>query len=146
MSKNIEQEILDHEAALLRAKQTLDLEALRRIYADDLMLTGVLGEPTCSKPAIIEEVQRGIAERERAIASGKEIQMSADNEDVKVASCGDAAVASYRFVVKVKAENLDIHRRYRTTNVWARRQGRWQIIAAHTALILDAKQLATLGG
>jgi ketosteroid isomerase-like protein len=146
MSEKIEQEILNHEAELLRAKQTLDLEALRRIYADDLMLTGVLGEPTCSKSAVIEEVQRGIAERESAIASGKSFQVSAENEDLKVATYGDTAVANYRFVVKVTGENLDIHRRYRTTNVWTRRQGRWQIVAAHTALILDAKQLASLGG
>ena len=146
MSKKIEQEILNHEAELLRAKQTLDVEALRRLYADDLMLTGVLGDPTCSKPAVIEEAQRGIAERESAIASGKAFRVSAENEDVLVATSGDTAVANYRFVVKVTGENVNIHRRYRTTNVWARRQGRWQIVAAHTALILDAKQLATLGG
>jgi hypothetical protein len=47
---------------------------------------------------------------------------------------------------KVKGENLEIHRKYRTTNVWARRQGGWQIVAAHMSLILDPKQLAMLGG
>ena len=146
MSDKTDQEIVSQEAELLRAKQTLDLELLRRIYADDLMMTGVLGEPTCSKPAIIEEVRRGIALRESAIASGRPVQMSAENEDMKVAACGDTAVASYRFVVKVKGENLDIHRRYRTTNVWTRREGGWQIVAAHTSLVLDAKQLAALGG
>jgi ketosteroid isomerase-like protein len=146
MSQNIEQEIRNHEAELLRAKQTLDIEAFRRIYADDLMQSGVLGEPTCSKPAIIEEAQRGIAERANAIASGKKVEVSAENEDFKVATYGDVAVANYRFVVKIKSENLDIHRKYRTTNVWARRDGRWQIVASHLSLILDPKQLATLGG
>jgi ketosteroid isomerase-like protein len=146
MAEKIDEEILGLEAELLRAKQTLDIEVLRRTYADDLMLTGVLGEPTCSKPAVIEEVRRGIAQRESAIASGKSFQMSAEKEDVKVTTYGDTAVASYRFVVNVIGENLDIHRQYRTTNVWARRQGRWQIVAAHTSLVLDAKQLATLGG
>lgn len=145
MSEDIEREILSREAELLKAKQKLDIEALQRIYADDLMLTGVLGEPTCSKPAIIEEVQRGIAQRESAIASGKTFQASAENEDIKVATYGDTAVANYRFVVKVKADNLDIHRKYRTTNVWARRQGGWQIVAVHMSLILDPKQVAALG-
>ena len=144
MSKNVEQEILSHEAELLKAKQTLDVEALQRIYAEDLLLTSVLGDPTCSKPAILEEVQRGIAERERAIATGNTVQMSAENEDVKVATYGNTAVANYRFVVKVKGEDLDILRRYRTTNVWARRENHWQIVAAHMSLILDPKQLATL--
>ena len=146
MSEDIEREILSREAELLKAKQKLDIEALQRIYADDLMLTGVLGEPTCSKPAIIEEVQRGIAQRESAIASGKTFQASAENEDIKVATYGDTAVANYRFVVNVKADNLDIHRKYRTTNVWARRQGGWQIVAVHMSLILDPKQVAALGG
>ena len=144
--KKVEQEILNHERELLRAKQAQDVEALRRIYADDLMLTGVLGEPTCSKSAIIEEVERGIAQRESAIASGKTFQTSAENEELKVTTFGETAVATYRFVVKITGENLDIHRKYRTTNVWTRRQGRWQIVAAHTALVLDPKQLASLGG
>lgn len=146
MSGKTDQEILGEEAELLRAKRTLDIQALQRIYADDLILTGVLGEPTCSKPAILEEVQRGIAQRESSIAAGKSLQMSADNEDMKVATYGDTAVACYRFVVDVKGENLDIHRKYRTTNVWVRRQGRWQIVAVHMALVLDPKQLASLGG
>ena len=63
-----------------------------------------------------------------------------------MATYGDTAVANYRFVVKVKADNLDIHRKYRTTNVWARRQGGWQIVAVHMSLILDPKQVAALGG
>ena len=146
MSQETEQEILNPEAILLIAKRTLDIESLQRIYADDLMLTGVLGEPTCSKPAVLEEAQRGIAQRESVIASQKPFQMSAENEDFKVATYGDTAVANYRFVVKVQGENLNIHRRYRVTNVWTRREGRWQIVAAHLALVLDPKQLASLGG
>ena len=146
MSQKIEQEILTLEDQLLQAKRTLDIDALQRLYADDLMLTGVLGEPTCSKPAIIEEVTRGRAERESAIAGGKPIEMSCDNEAVKVAAHGDTAVATYRFVVKAKGENINVNRRYCTTNVWIKRQGRWQIVAAHTAFVIDPKQAATLAG
>jgi hypothetical protein len=28
---------------------------------------------------------------------------------------------------------VDIHRRYRTTNVWLKRESQWQIIAGHMA-------------
>jgi len=141
-----EHEILRQEELLAHAKQTLDLEAVDRIYADDLLLTGVLGEPTCGKSAVIEEVKRGIAERERATASGRALVTSCDNEDLKVATHGDAAIASYRFVVRIKGENVDIQRRYRTTNVWMKRQGRWQIVGSHTAFVLDPKQAALLAG
>jgi ketosteroid isomerase-like protein len=146
MTRTTEQEILQHEEQLHTAKRALDLNALDRIYADDLLLTGVLGEPTCSKPVVIDEVKRGIAERETAKAGGQQFQMSSENEDMKIATHGDAAVANYRFVVKVKGTNIDIHRRYRVTNVWIKRDGRWQIVAGHTALVLDAKPLAALGG
>ena len=59
---------------------------------------------------------------------------------------GDAAVANYRFVVKVSGPNHNVHRRYRTTNVWVKRGNRWQIVAAHMAFILDPKQAAMLAG
>jgi ketosteroid isomerase-like protein len=146
MAITTEQEILRSEEQLADAKRTLDLKALDRIYADDVLLTGVLGDPTCTKAAITEEITRGIAEREKAIASGAKIEMSAENEDMKVAAHGDTAIANYRFVVKCKGPNIDFHRRYRVTNVWTKREGRWQVVAQHLSFVLDAKQAAVLSG
>ena len=137
---------LRQEEQLADAKRTLDLDALNRIYADDLLMTGVLGEPTCTKAAILDEAKRGIAQRESAAASGHAFETSCNNEDVTVATHGDTAIANYRFVVKFTGPSVDVHRRYRTTNVWIKRDGRWQIVAAHTAFVLDAKQAAMLTG
>jgi ketosteroid isomerase-like protein len=72
-------------------------------------------------------------------------ETSTANEDTKVVTLGDTAVANYRFVVTVKGPNLDL-RRYPTTNVWAKRDGRWQIVAAQTGFVLDPQQAATLLG
>ena len=99
MVPTMEQEILQQEEQLAEAKRALDLGAIDRMYADDLLLTGVMGEPTCSKTAIIDEIKRGIAERESARASGQKVEMSAENEDMKVVRHGDTAIANYRFVV-----------------------------------------------
>ena len=140
------EEILRQEETLAEAKRTLDLDALNRLYADELVMTGVLGEPTCTKAAILDEAKRGIAQRESAAASGQAFETSCTNEDVTVATHGDTAIASYRFIVKHTGPNVDVHRRYRTTNVWIKRDGRWQIVAAHTAFVLDAKQAAMLAG
>lgn len=145
MSENMEQEILTQEENLTQATRKLDIEALDRIYADDILMTSVLGEP-CNKSTVIGEAKRGVTERESAAAAGKQIVGSSDKEDLKIVSHGDTAVASYRFVVKIKGQGIDVHRRYRTTNVWMKRQGRWQIIAAHTAFVLDPKQVANLAG
>jgi ketosteroid isomerase-like protein len=104
-------------------------------------MTGVTGE-VCSKATMIEEARQGIAQREAAIAAGKSFVSSYDKEDIKTVSHEDVAISSYRFVVKIKGDGIDVNRRYRTTNVWMKRQGRWQVIAAHTAsLELDLSKL-----
>ena len=139
-------EILQHEGQLANAKRTLDLDAIDQIYADDLLLTGVLGEPTCSKSAVMDEMRRGIAERDAAKAGGAQVDTRTENEDTKVVALGDTAIANYRFVVTFKGPNLDVRRRYRTTNVWVKRGGRWQIVAAHMGFVLDPQQAAMLSG
>ena len=146
MNTTVMQEILRQEEQLVDAKRTLDLDALHRIYADELLMTGVLGEPRCTKAAILDEARSGIAQRASAVASGQQFETSCNNEDMTVATHGDSAIANYRFVVKFTGPNVDVHHRYRTTNVWIKRDGRWQIIAAHTAFVLDQKQAAMLAG
>ena len=146
MTPTMEQEIRQQEEQLAEAKRALDVGAIDRMYADDLLMTGVMGEPTCSKTAIIDEIKRGITERESARASGRQIEMSAENEDMKVVRHGDTAIANYRFVVKVSGPAMNVARRYRATNVWMKQDGRWQIIAAHMSFVLDRTQAAMLSG
>jgi ketosteroid isomerase-like protein len=139
-------EILEQEDRLATAKRTLDLDAIDRIYADDLLLTGVLGEPTCSKSAVLDEMRRGIAQRAAAEEGGTPFDTRTENQDTKVVAMGDTAIATYRFVVTVKGPDLDLRRRYRTTNVWVKRDGRWQIVAAHMGFVVDPQQAAMLSG
>ena len=146
MAVTMEQEIVEQEERLADAKRALDLGAIDRIYADDLLLTGIMGEPTCGKTAVIDEVKRGIAERERARAGSEPGVMSAVNEDMKIVRHGDTAIANYRFVVKITTPTADVARRYRATNVWQQQDGRWQIIAAHMSFVLDPTQAAMLSG
>ena len=47
--------ILAREEELTRATRMLDLGTLDRLYADDVVVTGVLDE-TCAKPAIMDEL------------------------------------------------------------------------------------------
>ena len=139
------QEIVALEDRLTQATRALDVDALDRIYADDIIMTSVLGEP-CGKTVVLDEARRSVAQRESAATGGKPITSSYEKEDLKVSAVGDAAVASYRFVVRIQADGIDVNRRYRTTNVWMKRQGRWQIVAAHTGFVLSPKQAASLAG
>lgn len=110
----------------------MDLDLIDRLYADDLLLTAVLGEPSCTKSALFEKVARGRAERDAvSVSQQQQLARTVKNEDMKVTTCADAAVATYRFVVTMTRPDVDVRRRFRPTNVWMRRHGRWQIVA-HT--------------
>ena len=132
MTGTIEQEILAQEERITQAMRQMDVSAFDRIFADDVMFTGVTGE-VGGKEGLLTEVARGISERDNATAQGKTIEMSFDKEDIKVVTHGDTAVTSCRFMQRIQGEGMDISRRYRTTTVWLKRENQWQIIAGHTA-------------
>ena len=138
MAGTTEQEILAQEADLTQATRQLDLSALDRIYADDILFTGVTGA-TCNKASLMDEARRGLAERQAA-ADTKHFVASYDKSDIKVAVHGDTAVTSWRFVITIENDGQQITRAYRTTNVWQKRRPGWQVIAGHTAS-LDASPL-----
>jgi ketosteroid isomerase-like protein len=126
-----EQEILALEDQLTLATRQLDLDSLDRIYADDILFTGVTGA-TCDKASLMDEARRGRAERQAA-AETKHFVASYDKGDIKVVAHGDTAVTSWRFVITIHTNGQDTTRAYRTTNVWMRRQPGWQVIAGHTS-------------
>lgn len=102
----------------------LDVEALESIYADDIMVTAPIGL-VVDKPAVMHEVR---------LAAEKAKIESYDKNDLKVRSFGDnAAVTSYVMTAKAMFEGIEINRQFCITNVWMRRDGRWQIVARHTA-------------
>jgi ketosteroid isomerase-like protein len=132
MPGTIEQEILTQEENFTQAQRNLDIAALDQIFADDVMFTGVTGE-ICGKAGLLSEWRQGIAQRDAAIAQGKKMEVSFDKEDIKVVTHGDTAVSGYRFLIRIRGEELDVLRRYRRTMVWRKAGDRWQVIAGHMA-------------
>ncbi|HQQ76011.1 MAG TPA: nuclear transport factor 2 family protein [Thermoanaerobaculia bacterium] len=132
MTGTLEQEILAQEERLTRATREIDLDALDRIYADDILFTGLTGA-TCGKSSLMDEARRGAAERQAAAGGAKPFVASYAKDDVKVVAHGDTAVTSYRFVVTIQSQGQEIKRGYRTTNVWMKRPPGWQVMAGHTA-------------
>ena len=126
-----EQEILAQEEQLTQATRQLDLDVLDRLYADDILFTGVTGA-TCGKSSLMDEARRGRTERQAA-AETQHFVASYDKGDIKVAAHGDTAVTSWRFVITIRNNGQETTRMYRTTNVWMRRQAGWQVIAGHTS-------------
>ncbi len=122
MSSN-EQEILNLEEEYRQAAIRLDVAALDRIFADDLMSIAPIGV-VVGKAHVLDEARR---------AAGHATIETYNKEDMKVRVYGDTAVSSFQLVIKSKFNSTEINRQYRVTNVWLKRQGRWQIIACHTA-------------
>jgi len=119
----VEKEILTLEEELTQTEMRLDVDALDRIYADDIMVTAPIG--LCvDKPAVMAEVRQ---------AAEKAVVGRYDKDDLKVRAYGGTAVSSYRMSAEASFEGMEIKRQLRITNVWMKRNGSWQIISRHTA-------------
>jgi len=119
----VEKEILTLEEELTQTEMQLDVKALDRIYANDIMVTAPIG--LCvDKPAVMTEVR---------LAADKAKIERYDKDDLKVRAYGDTAVTSYRITTKAKFEETEINAQFCVTNVWMKREGHWQIVARHTA-------------
>jgi len=67
----------------------------------------------------------------RDVIGGPETVTAAHNEDMRVHRFGTTAVVTGWLLVRGHGPGGPFDRRYRFTDTWARRAGRWQIVAAH---------------
>ena len=119
----VEEEIGKMEEELTQTESRLDVDALDRIYADDIMVTAPIG--ICvDKPAVMSEIR---------MAAEKAIIGRYDKDDLRVRVFGDTAVSSYRMTAWATVEGAEIKRALCITNVWMKRNSNWQIVARHTA-------------
>jgi ketosteroid isomerase-like protein len=130
----MDREILAEEERLTKATQNLDVDGLDRIYADDIIYTGITGL-IYDKAAVMDEPRRGIEERKKFLAAnpGSAAVVAYDKDELLTVRHGDTAVASFRFSITIRNDGQEVTRRYRTTNVWMKRAAGWQVVAAHTA-------------
>jgi ketosteroid isomerase-like protein len=119
----IELEILKLEEELRQAEMRVDVETLEQFYADDIMVTAPIGV-VVDKALVREELRRAGTARVEVF----------DKDDFKVRAYGETAVASYRTTVKGEHEGVEIRQQFRITDVWLRRDGRWQVVSRHTAV------------
>jgi len=123
----VEQNVLRLEEELTQMESRLDVDALDRIYADDIMVTAPIG--ICvDKPAVMDEVRR---------AAAQAVIGRYDKDDLKLRGYGDTAVSSYRMTAWATVEGKEIKRSLCITNVWMKRNGDWKIVARHTASLPD---------
>jgi uncharacterized protein (TIGR02246 family) len=118
-AENVEQALIRLEREWAEALVKADVTALDRVMADDWSMTTWDGR-TQTKAQSIEEIKSGVSKFEAA---------SADNFKVRV--FGDAAVVTLTQTEKSQERGKDNSGRYLYTDVWVKRDGKWQAVATH---------------
>lgn len=115
-----EQELRAVEAQLAQALSSVDVDQLARLWADDFVSTMVDGRVTTREKRLASL---------RAQKPDSATSLTGTNEQVDVRVYGDWAV------VLVTSSWLSNGKRvgdpYQATHVWAKRGGRWRLVAAH---------------
>jgi len=70
----------------------------------------------------------------REIVAGSDTVQAARNEEMKVHCFGSTAIVTGWLIVAGRGSGGAFERRYRYTDIWMLRDGRWQIVAAHDYL------------
>jgi ketosteroid isomerase-like protein len=114
----------DMEATLLKMERDAAAALMKRdvagfgaIFADDATFTGPDGAVQ-TKAQLLADVKSGALTIQSTVIS-----------DFKVHVFGESAVATYATTDKGKYKDRDISGRYRWTDVFVRRGGKWQIVS-----------------
>ena len=122
---NAEQALMQIEQEMLDALLKGDTSAGERHMADAFVFTAPDGT--------VQDKARFIAD----VKSGDLKIESSTNEDMKVHVHGDAAVVTYRSTDKGSYKGNDLSGQYRWTDVFVKRNGRWQLVAGQGTRIMQ---------
>jgi ketosteroid isomerase-like protein len=117
----VERTLLRLEDQWTRALVRRDSAAFARLLAPRFVYTE--NDQVMTKAQLID-----------AVVHGSDTVESAGNEDMKVYVYGNTAVVTGWLVVRGRGKDGPFDRRYRYTDTWMHRSGRWQVIAAQDYL------------
>lgn len=123
------QELAEIQQRLAEAWVAADRAAIERIIAPDWTVTGTDGRVSTRG-----DVLRDVFETKVHRISALEI------DDVSVRVFNDASVVTGRTHGRGEYSNVPYDVTIRFTDVFVRREGRWQAVASHASLLTAAKQ------
>ena len=118
-ASKVEETIIGLERKWAEAIVSRDMATLEELIADDFVGTSWTGG-TYSKTKAMTDIEFRVFVAE-----------SMSLEDVKVSVFGDTAVVTLIQVEKSKYENRDCSGRYGYSDVWVKRDGRWQAVSSY---------------
>ncbi len=113
-------ELVELSHDLVRAVQAHDADRLERLLADEFTLLGAAGQ---LDRAELLEAARG-AYRIEDFAY----------EEIDPEVYGDTAVVVSRYRQSARLDGRDVSAHMHVTDVWVRRDGRWQIVRRHATV------------
>jgi ketosteroid isomerase-like protein len=122
-AQDLQQELTKVENGWAEAIVKRDVGALQKLYADEYIATDPMGS-VYTKAQDLASLQSG----EFTLTSYK-------LDDVKVQSHGTIAVVTGRNTIKATYKGKPIDGAYRFTDVFVKRDGRWQAAATQATLI-----------
>jgi len=114
-----EEELLKIEKAFADAIVKNDLEGIERLVADDWIIIDPNGE-TVDRARFLEVIKSGALTHDMM-----------ESEDFRVRVYADAAVVTAITSTKGKFMGQEFSTRERATDVFVRRDGRWQCVLTH---------------
>lgn len=126
MAEPVEQQILQLEARLDRARVAGDLAAFDEVLAAEFRTTNPAGVQT-GRDEMLADVRRGALQ-----------VRSSSSRDITVRPYGDVAVVRGRAHLDATYEGHAIGGVFAYTHVYVNRDGRWQVVAAHTSGLMPA--------
>jgi hypothetical protein len=128
----IEAEILKLEREWADANKTHSSEAVKRIVADNAVIVYADGS-TGTKDDEVKTIESGsITADSYEIVDPKVIVIDADSAVIT----GRGVIKNGKNVVPGQKKSIDISGEYRFLDVYAKRDGKWQVIASQTTKIL----------
>jgi uncharacterized protein (TIGR02246 family) len=126
MADITEQQIKDLQQEMIQAMIRGDATALDRILADDFIGTNPLGH--------VNYKQHGVEE----FRSPDLTVESIDTDDLRVHVYVETAVITGRASMKARFKDQEIKMgAHRFTSVYAKRDGRWQLVASQATMIAE---------
>lgn len=123
MTALVAHELVELSHDLARAVSERDLETLERLLAAEFTLQGAAGQ----------------LDREEflAAAAGPYEIDEFSYEEIDPEVYGNTAVLVSRYTQVARLDGRDLSHRMNVTDIWTRRDGRWQIVRRHATLCDD---------
>jgi len=122
--RSVEGQLIELERQLSAALVREDAAVLDRLWSNDLVFTFPNGK-------VSNKAQRLAGQKPAAPSSQSEAENT--NDEVKVYLYGNTAVVTVLSTWSGKANNQAYSSQFQATHVWAKQQGRWQLVAAHVS-------------